>query len=143
MVRGALIRLPTQVDSQLRFLIVDDMPAMRSIVRNMLEELGFARIEDAEDGETAWQLIRQSVADPEQAFGFVISDWNMPGMSGVDLLRAVRAFPHTRELPFLMVTAEGDQSHVNEALRAGVTDYVVKPFNSTQLREKIDQAMAL
>ena len=127
-------------DLSLRILVVDDMPAMRSIVRNMLEELGFKRVAEAEDGEMAWQLIQQAAISPQKAFGMVISDWNMPGLSGVELLRAIRSSSHSREMPFFMVTAEGDRDHLAEAASAGVTDYVVKPFNAAQLAEKIGAA---
>ena len=137
------------VNTRIKILIVDDMPVMRSIIRNMLEEAGFTSIEEAEDGETAWQLINQATnqatnqagTDPANAIDLVISDWNMPGMSGADLLRALRTFPLTKELPFLMVTAEGDPAHVTEAVQAGVTGYIMKPFDSAQLREKISQIM--
>ncbi len=125
--------------SSLKVLVVDDMPAMRSILRNMLEEIGFGRVVEAEDGEHAWFLIRQAAGE-EGEIGLVIADWNMPGMSGVDLLRAVRSFQQTRDLPFFMVTGEGDRGHVSEAIRAGATDYVVKPFSAHQLGEKISIA---
>ena len=118
------------------------MPAMRSIVRNMLEEMGFSRISEAESGDIAWDLIRGASANPVEAFGLVIADWNMPGISGVDLLRAVRSFAHTRTLPFVMVTAEGDHKHLAEASRAGVTEYVVKPFNGAQLGDKISDVFS-
>ena len=130
--------------TSIKVLVVDDMPAMRSILRGMLEEIGFSQITEAEDGETAWQLIRDAASaarSPADAFGLVIADWNMPKMSGVDLLRAIRALSFTRDLPFFMVTAEGDQSHLSGAVRAGVTDYVVKPFNARDLGQKIDKAL--
>jgi two-component system chemotaxis response regulator CheY len=130
-------------DATTRVLIVDDMPAMRSIVRNMLEEAGFKNIDEAEDGEMAWHLLRQSVNDSERPFSLVIADWNMPGsMSGVDLLRAIRALPHTRNLPFFMVTGQRDEKHLSEAMRAGVTGYVVKPFTAEQLREKLEHSLS-
>ena len=125
------------MDQALRILIVDDMPAMRVILKDMLQQLGFKRIAEAEDGELAWQLIQQAASHPQKAFGLVISDWNMPGLSGVELLRSVRSTTATRELPFFMVTGVGDQTHLAEAVNAGVTDYVVKPFNLQQLGEKI------
>ena len=127
------------MDRSLRIIVVDDMPAMRSIVRNMLEDMGFTRIVEAEDGELAWHLIRNAAATPAEAIGLVIADWNMPGMSGVDLLRAVRSSAATRAVPFLMVTAKGDNAHIAEAVRAGVTDYVVKPFSGAQLGDKLSQ----
>lgn len=123
----------------IKILIVDDMPAMRSIVRNMLEELGYRNVAEAEDGELAWEMLRDAAGEAGQGFDLVISDWQMPRMSGVDLLRTLRSFAPTRTLPFLMVTAKGDQVNVSEAARAGVTEYVVKPFNAAQLGEKISQ----
>lgn len=133
------------IDFNLRILVVDDMPAMRSIVRNMLLEIGFTRIVEAEDADQAWERIRFAIApggDPEGAFGLVVSDWNMPGMSGAELLRAVRGLSQTRDLAFLMVTAERSPDHLSEATHAGVTDYVIKPFNLGHLREKIDGIFA-
>ncbi len=123
------------LDYSIRVLIVDDMPAMRSILRGMVEEMGFSRIDEAEDGETAWQLMNS--VSREEAFGLIVADWNMPGMSGVDLLRAVRMAPDTCHVPFIMVTSKGDRADIGEAARAGVTEYVVKPFNGAQLAEKI------
>jgi two-component system chemotaxis response regulator CheY len=126
-------------DKSLRILLVDDMPAMRSILRGFLHELGFNQVTEAEDGDLAWQTIQQASGQPNEAFGLIIADWNMPGLSGVDLLRAVRNFAPTRDLPFLMITAQGSDSRINEATRAGVTRYIVKPFDSNQLREKITE----
>ncbi len=115
-------------------LIVDDMPAMRIIMKNMLDEIGFVEIVQAEDGETALQFIEEG----EYKFGLVISDWNLPGMSGVDLLRSVRYLNETKDLPFLMATARGNLTNLFDAALSGVSDYVVKPFNKNQLKEKID-----
>jgi two-component system, chemotaxis family, chemotaxis protein CheY len=130
-------RPTTTIDPQaLRILLIDDMPAMRSVVRSMLVEQGFANITETEDGELAWRLI-QDAAMSESAFGLIISDWQMPGMTGVDLLRAVRSSSFARELPFFLITAKGDEPHVREALQAGVTDYIVKPFTGEQLAEKV------
>lgn len=121
----------------LRILIVDDMPAVRLILRNMLEEAGHGNVIEAEDGDVAWELIRSTIEGSEPPIDLVIADWNMPRMSGVDLLRAVRSSPHTRDVHFLIVTAQGDPAHVSEALDAGATDYVVKPFDSPTLGRKI------
>ncbi len=120
------------------------MPAMRSVVKGMLEELGYKRVLLAEDGETAWRMIQaahvpasgQTKTNP---FGLIISDWTMAGMSGVDLLRAVRNFGPTRELPFLMMTSKNDQTHIAEALGAGVSNYIVKPFGAADLKERIEE----
>ncbi|MBY0470023.1 response regulator [bacterium] len=129
------------LDLTLKILVVDDMPAMRSILRGMLEELGFKEIHEAEDGDLAWEMLQAAATEPSGGFALVISDWNMPGMTGVDLLRALRSAKETRDIPFLMVTARGDQGHIAEATQAGVTDYVVKPFNAAQLGEKISAVL--
>jgi two-component system, chemotaxis family, chemotaxis protein CheY len=121
----------------LRILIVDDMPAVRSILKNMLLELGFQRIEEAESGDSAWELVRDAARNATDAYGLLIADWNMPGMSGVELLRAIRSFAPSRDLPFIIVTAQGGSDHLTEAVRAGVTDYLVKPFNGEQLGQKL------
>jgi two-component system chemotaxis response regulator CheY len=119
-----------------RVLVVDDVPAMRMILRNMLLGIGFTSIEEADDGEAAWKAILDGLerTDP---IGLVIADWNMARMSGIELLRAVRASPRTRGVPFFLVTAEGSPAHQGEASRAEVTDYLVKPFNAEQLAEKL------
>jgi two-component system chemotaxis response regulator CheY len=121
-----------QVDKGLRFLVVDDFATMRRIVRNLLRELGFNNIEEAEDGVDALQRLRT------RSFDFVVSDWNMPNMQGIDLLRAIRADDKLRALPVLMVTAEAKRENIIEAAQAGVNGYVVKPFNADTLREKLD-----
>ncbi|AEK56844.1 chemotaxis protein CheY [Acidithiobacillus caldus] len=121
-----------QVDKGLRFLVVDDFATMRRIVRNLLRELGFNNIEEAEDGVDALQKLRT------KSFDFVVSDWNMPNMQGIDLLRAIRADDKLRALPVLMVTAEAKRENIIEAAQAGVNGYVVKPFNADTLREKLD-----
>lgn len=126
-----------------KILIVDDMPAVRSLLRDMLGEMGLGHgISEAEDGDQAWTMIQQVYADPFRCFDLVIADWSMPGLSGVDLLRAVRSHAGTRDLPFLMITARGDGAHISEAILARVTDYIVKPFNGAQLGEKLSQILS-
>jgi two-component system chemotaxis response regulator CheY len=125
-----------------RVLLVDDMPAMRTLVRGMLEQIGFRDIVEAEDGDIAWQLIQREAVQGKVSFGLVVSDWNMPNMTGVDLLRALRSSNLTREVPFLMITGEGDRDHFIEAFNAGVSDFIVKPFDATHLSEKISDLMA-
>jgi two-component system chemotaxis response regulator CheY len=127
-----------------RVLVVDDMPAIRILIVDMLQQLGFREIVEAEDGESAWDLLRGDGAgavgrgDPKEArFALVVADWSMPGMSGVELLRAVRGFRPTGGTPFLMVTGQRDREHFAEAFGAGVTDFLVKPFDLGQLREKL------
>jgi two-component system chemotaxis response regulator CheY len=126
--------------SSLRILIVDDMPAMRSILRNMLEELGYMHVTEAEDGQEAWDLVREAArAGRETAYHIVISDWNMPGLSGVELLRSIRSTTECGKVAFFMVTAVGDRAHIAEARNAGATDYVVKPFEPGDLAGKLSQ----
>ena len=116
------------------------MPAMRSILRNMLEELGYQHVEEAEDGQQAWDLVREAArAGKEHCFHIVISDWNMPGLSGVELLRSIRSASECDRLAFFMVTAVGDSAHIAEATHAGANDYVVKPFEPNDLAEKLKQ----
>ena len=130
-----------------RVLIVDDMPAMRVLISDMLGQLGFREILEAEDGESAWQLVRSQISEDLAAgratssIGLVVADWNMPGMSGVDLLRSLRSFVPTRNLPFLMVTGQRSREHLVEAFNAGVSELIVKPFDVQQLGEKIAKLM--
>lgn len=117
------------------------MPAMRQIMANMLAAIGFTEVRVVSDGVEAWDLIRDSHADPSQAVGLVIADWNMGRMSGVELLRSVRAMPESRDLPFLLVTAEGDQEHLAEAAQSGVSGYIVKPFMVDQFEREIRRVL--
>ena len=117
-----------------RILVVDDMMTMRKLVAKTCKELGFSDITEAPDGAKAWDAI--NAASP--SFGLVISDWNMPGTTGMDLLKRVRADARFVELPFIMVTAEAEQSQVMEAVKAKVSNYVVKPFTSDILKQKME-----
>lgn len=114
-----------------RFLVVDDFSTMRRIVRNLLKELGFLNVQEAEDGVEALVKLR---ADE---FDFVVSDWNMPNMTGIDLLREIRADAKLKHLPVLMVTAEAKKENIIEAAKAGASGYVVKPFTAATLDEKL------
>ena len=118
-------------DSNMKILVVDDMVTMRRIVKNILKQLGFSNIDEAENGQEALQKLRADT------FGFVVSDWNMPVMSGIDMLRAIRADEKLKTTPVLMVTAEAQQSNLVEAVQAGVNNYIVKPFTAETLQEKI------
>jgi two-component system chemotaxis response regulator CheY len=120
----------------MKVLIVDDFSTMRRIVRNILRQLGHTDVEEAESGREALQMLRQT------QFDFVISDWNMPTMTGLDLLREVRSDPQLKALPFLMVTAESKQENVVEAIKSGVSNYIVKPFTADVLKGKIDKILA-
>ena len=119
-------------DQHMKILTVDDFSTMRRIIRNMLRQLGYTNIVEAEDGAEALSLLQREKVD------FVISDWNMPNMSGLDLLKAIRADENLKPLPVLLVTAEALKENVVEALKAGVNNYVVKPFTAETLKGKID-----
>lgn len=114
-----------------RFLVVDDFSTMRRIVRNLLKELGFANVQEAEDGVDALSKLRSA------EFDFVVSDWNMPNMTGIELLRSIRADARLKHLPVLMVTAEAKKENIIEAAQAGASGYVVKPFTAATLDEKL------
>lgn len=119
------------VDPNLKILVVDDHQTMRQIVRKSLGELGFANVTEAVDGLDALSKLGKD------QFGFIISDWNMPNMMGLDLLKAVRGDDKFKGIPFLMVTAEAKKENVFEAAKAGVSQYIVKPFSVSALEEKI------
>jgi two-component system chemotaxis response regulator CheY len=121
----------------MKFLVVDDFATMRRIVRNLLKELGFTNIEEAEDGAVAMQRLRGSAK-----FDFVVTDWNMPNMTGIELLRQIRADESLRHLPVLMVTAEARKENIIEAAQAGANGYVVKPFTAATLDEKLKKIFA-
>jgi two-component system chemotaxis response regulator CheY len=120
------------VDYSMKVLVVDDFATMRKIIRNILKQIGFEDIVEAEDGVVALDVLKR------EKVGLVVTDWNMPHMSGIDLLRAIRQAPHSANLPVLMVTAEGLTENVLEAVKAGVSNYVVKPFTAEVLQEKIE-----
>ena len=119
--------------TSLKFLVVDDFSTMRRIVRNLLKELGFTNVDEAEDGAVALSKLR------EGGFEFVVSDWNMPNMDGLTLLQNVRADPKLKALPFLMVTAEAKKENIIAAAQAGASGYVVKPFTAATLQEKLEK----
>ena len=119
---------------EINILIVDDFPTMRKIVKSVLKQLGYQNIVEAEDGQIAINVLR---SNPH--IEFFVSDWNMPNMTGIELLKAVRADPKLKHLPFLMVTAEADKDNIVEAVKSGVSNYIVKPFNAATLKEKIDK----
>jgi two-component system chemotaxis response regulator CheY len=115
----------------MRVLVVDDFSTMRRIIKNILKQLGFTNIVEADDGTGAWDILTKDQID------FIISDWNMPQMTGIELLRKVRASEEFADLPFLMVTAEAQQENIIEAVQAKVSNYIVKPFTAETLGEKI------
>ena len=119
------------MNKNMRILIVDDFSTMRRIVKNLLGDLGFTNTAEAEDGNSALAALRAS------SFEFVITDWNMPGMTGIDLLRSIRADDKLKHLPVLMVTAEAKREQIIEAAQAGVNGYIIKPFTAQTLEEKL------
>ncbi len=123
---------------KMRILVVDDMNTMRKIIKGMLQKMGCDNITEADDGNPAWSLIQEAHA-AGRPFEFIISDWNMPGMTGIDLLKNVRSKDEFKKVPFLMVTAEAEQSNVVIAVKAGVSNYIIKPFNPDTLKGKIDK----
>lgn len=122
--------------STVRFLVVDDFSTMRRIIKNFLNDLGYNNVQEADDGITALPVLKTGNID------FLITDWNMPGMQGLDLLKAVRADAKLAKLPVLMLTAEAKRDQIIEAAQAGVNGYVVKPFTSQTLKDKLDKILA-
>lgn len=117
----------------MKILIVDDFSTMRRIIKNLLRDLGFTNTSEADDGNSALPMLQSG------SFDFLVTDWNMPGMTGIDLLKAVRADDRLKSLPVLMVTAEAKRDQIIEAAQAGVNGYVVKPFTAAVLKEKIEK----
>lgn len=115
----------------MKILVVDDFSTMRRIIKNLLKDLGFVNIQEADDGSTALPMLQQG------DFDFVVTDWNMPGMQGIDLLRAIRADANLKHIPVLMVTAEAKKEQIVAAAQAGVNGYVIKPFTAATLKEKL------
>ncbi len=121
------------IDVKKKFLVVDDFSTMRRIVRNLLKELGINNVDEAEDGNIALQKLKGG------GFDFVISDWNMPNMNGLELLKAIRADESLKHLPVLMITAEAKKENIIEAATAGASGYIVKPFTAITLSEKLNK----
>ncbi len=117
--------------SKIKFLVVDDFSTMRRIVRNLLKELGFTNVDEAEDGAVAWQKLQGG------GFDFVITDWNMPNMDGLTLLQTIRGDATHKALPVLMITAEAKKENIIAAAQAGASGYIVKPFTAATLNEKM------
>jgi two-component system chemotaxis response regulator CheY len=115
--------------------VVDDFSTMRRIVKNLLNELGYPNVAEADDGQSALPMLKSG------GFDFLVTDWNMPGMPGLDLLKAVRADPALAKMPVLMLTAEAKREQIIEAAQAGVNGYVIKPFTAITLKEKIDKIL--
>ena len=124
------------MDLSIKVLVVDDFATMRRIIKNVLKQIGFTQILEADDGTTALGVLKENKID------LIISDWNMPQMSGLDLLKTVRKEESTKEIPFVMVTAEAQKDNVLQAVQAGVTNYIVKPFTADAVKEKLTQVFA-
>jgi two-component system chemotaxis response regulator CheY len=123
------------VSKDLKFLVVDDFSTMRRIIKNLLNDLGYPNVEEADDGKTALPMLQSG------NFDFLITDWNMPGMPGLDLIKAVRADGKLSKMPVLMLTAEAKREQIIEAAQAGVNGYVIKPFTAETLKEKLDKIL--
>ena len=121
------------MDKNIRILIVDDFSTMRRIVKNLLHDLGYVNTSEADDGKSAWSALQAS------AFDLVVTDWNMPGMTGLDLLKNIRADARLAALKVLMVTAEAQRDQIIEAAKAGVNGYIIKPFTAVTLKEKLEK----
>lgn len=121
------------MDQNMKILVVDDFSTMRRIIKNLLRDLGFSNVAEADDGNTALPMLKI------RKYDFLVTDWNMPGMQGIDLLRAVRADPDLASLPVLLVTAEQKRDQIVLAAQEGVNGYIVKPFTAAILKEKIEK----
>jgi len=121
------------LDKNMKILVVDDFSTMRRIIKNLLRDLGFNNTQEADDGKTALPMLKNS------DFDFVVTDWNMPGMTGLDLLKEIRADEKLQSTPVLMVTAEAKRDQIVEAAQAGVNGYIIKPFTAATLKEKIEK----
>lgn len=121
------------LDKNIKILVVDDFSTMRRIIKNLLRDLGFTNTSEADDGLTALPMLQGG------SFDLLVTDWNMPGMQGIDLLKAVRADPKLAHMPVMMVTAEQKKEQIIEAAKAGVNGYIVKPFTAATLKEKLDK----
>jgi two-component system, chemotaxis family, chemotaxis protein CheY len=119
----------------MKFLVVDDFSTMRRIIKNLLHDLGYPNVSEADDGKTALPMLQAG------DFDFLITDWNMPGMPGLDLIKAVRADTKLAKMPVLMLTAEAKREQIIEAAQAGVNGYVIKPFTAETLKEKLDKIL--
>jgi two-component system chemotaxis response regulator CheY len=131
----AVRRAAVSAQADLKFLVVDDFSTMRRIIKNLLHDLGYANVTEADDGTSALPILKAGGID------FLITDWNMPGMPGLELLKQVRADPRLAKMPVLMLTAEAKREQIVAAAQAGVSGYVLKPFTAAILKEKIDKVL--
>jgi two-component system chemotaxis response regulator CheY len=127
--------------TDIRILVIDDFKTMRSIVKKTLQNMGYSQIDEAEDGAQGYQKMNDSFTEGKP-FGLVVCDWNMPNMSGLELLRKVRSETNYKTVPFVLVTAENEQKQVIEAAKAGVSNYIVKPFTPSDFQTKLKMVYA-
>ncbi|MEW6386058.1 MAG: response regulator [Thermodesulfobacteriota bacterium] len=128
--------MDTKIDFRTKILVVDHFSAMRKIIRNILKQIGFNEIAEADDGSSALTIIDQ------ENIGLVLTDWHLPQISGLELLRRIRHNDATHHIPVLMVTADGKKENIVEAVKAGVDNFVVKPFTASTVKEKVEQVLA-
>lgn len=126
------------LNPKMKTIVIDDMLTMRKIITKMLKQIGFTNIQEADDGATAWPMIEEAHTNGEP-FEFIVSDWNMPKMTGLELLERIRKDERFKKMPFLMITAEAEQSNVLKVVKAGVSNFVVKPFTPETLQQKIQK----
>lgn len=126
-------------DASTKTLVVDDFKTMRGLVKKALDKIGIKNVTEADDGATAWPEVEKAVAEGAP-FQLIISDWNMPQMKGIDLLKKVRELEATKHTPFILLTAEAEQSNIVTAVQAGVSNYIIKPFNQNTFQDKLAQA---
>jgi two-component system chemotaxis response regulator CheY len=124
------------MDLEMKVLVVDDFATMRRIIKNVLKQIGFTNILEADDGTTALGVLKENKVD------LIIADWNMPKMTGLDLLKRIRGEESTKHIPFVMVTAEAQKDNVLQAVQAGVSNYIVKPFTADAVKEKLAQVFS-
>jgi len=120
-------------DPNMKILVVDDTAVMRRVAKNILKKLRYANVEEAANGQEALQKLHS------ETYGFVVSDWNMPVMTGIEMLRTIQADDKLKTIPVLMITAEAQQGNLVEAIQAGVSNYIVKPFTAETMQEKLEQ----
>ncbi|MFN3455308.1 MAG: response regulator [Pseudobdellovibrio sp.] len=125
-------------DPNTRFLVIDDFATMRKVVKKVLNELGYTDVQEAADGKEGLQALEQAQS-MNKPFQCVVSDWNMPNMTGLELLKTCKANPTFKDVPFMLVTAESEKEQIIEAAKSGVSEYVVKPFNAATLKEKLQR----
>ena len=127
------------VDKNMKILVVDDFATMRKIIRTVLKDLGFSNVEEVSDGSEAISFLKSRGADPITGYKLILCDWNMPDITGIDVVRFVKSQEELKDIPIIMVTSEAQKEHIIEALQAGVNNYIVKPFTGEILMGKIEE----